>query len=565
MNQLVRIWNSLSLAQRISLIVVPLLLAGGVYGFIRIRHDGDFKPLVTSLSAEDAGAVTQRIRESGIEYKLDATGSSILVPSAAVPEARLALAGAGLPRTGRIGYELFDRANLGASDFTEQVNYRRALEGELERTVATLSEIEQARIHITFAKDSVFLDSREPAKATVVLKLKRSGMLRKDHVAAIANLIAGSVDGLAPESVAVIDSAGHLLTPRERADGSSEAEADLEYRRQIESELISRVNTALEPILGEGHFRAGVNVECDFSTSEQNDEFYDPAHSTLLQTQSTQESNTVAAAGGKPGTASNLPNPPAKEAGASTGMVKQTDSASYQPGKIVRRVVQPKGNIRRVSAAVLIDQTVQWEGAGPKAKRILVPPSPDVIKGIHDVVAGIVGFTDQRGDQITVESVPFESTLSIPPPPAPAPGIPPGKTTPVKGFDFKQPVFIAGSLAFMLLVLAAVFLLLRRGRRRKAMPQDVAAEPLPSGEELAPMPSLESKETAEEILNQEIADNEVERAQIEAEALGHIKLAANTRKSDVLVRHIRESVLHDPVAAANVLRTWVTDTEAKRP
>ena len=114
--------------------------------------------------------MTQKIREAGIEYRLDETGSSILVPSGRLAEARLALAGAGLPRTGRIGFELFDRTNLGASDFAEQVNYRRALEGELERTVATLSEVDQARIHITFAKDSVFLDSRQPAKATVVLK-----------------------------------------------------------------------------------------------------------------------------------------------------------------------------------------------------------------------------------------------------------------------------------------------------------------------------------------------------------------------------------------------------------
>ncbi len=155
------------------------------------------------------------------------------------------VAGAGLPRTGRIGFELFDRTNLGASDFAEQINYRRALEGELERTVATLSEVEQARIHITFAKESVFLDARQPSKATVVLRLKRMAQLPQSSVVAVANLVAGAVDGLAPEAVAIIDSSGRLLSrPQVQGDGEAQlAEANLDYRRQVESELLTKINT----------------------------------------------------------------------------------------------------------------------------------------------------------------------------------------------------------------------------------------------------------------------------------------------------------------------------------
>src|SRR5207237_5476145 len=150
-----------------------LVCAAGL-GLVRWMHESDFRTLYPSLAPEDASAVTQKIREAGIAYRLDETGATVMVPSARLAEARLALAGAGMPHSGRIGFELFDRANLGASDFTEQVNYRRALEGELERTVATLTEIDQARIHITFAKESVFLDSRQQAKATVVLRLRRA-------------------------------------------------------------------------------------------------------------------------------------------------------------------------------------------------------------------------------------------------------------------------------------------------------------------------------------------------------------------------------------------------------
>ena len=551
----------MSAAQRISLIVVPLLLGAAVYGLVKWRHESDFKPLYTSLTPEDAAAVTQKVREAGIEYRLDETGATVLVPSTSVAEARLALAGAGLPRSGRIGFELFDRANLGASDFTEQVNYRRALEGELERTVATLAEIDQARIHITFAKESVFLDARQPAKATVVLKLKRIGVLPQPSVTAIANLIASAVDGLAPEAVAIIDGSGRLLNrprPTDAGDASN-ADANLDYRRQVEAELIAKINTAIEPLVGAGHFHAGINVDCDFTSSEQSDEIYDSSHSTLLQTQTTEESNISGTSGGKPGTSSNLPNPPAKDAAApATGLIRKTENVSYQPGKTVRRTLSPKGTIRRISTAVLLDQTAKWEGIGAKARRTLVPPSPEVLKGIHDVVAGIIGFSDTRGDQITIETLPFETTLSSEPP---APAQPAPKT--VTGFDFKQPMFLYGAAVILLLLLAVVFLLLRRPSARKATAQDMAETALPEGSE-AITPALIDAETAEDRLQQDIADNEVEQAQIEAEALGHIKLAANTRKSDVLVRHIRESVHHDPVAAANVLRTWVADTEAKR-
>jgi flagellar M-ring protein FliF len=557
MNQLLKIWNSMSMAQRISLVVVPILLGAAGFGFVKWKHDGDFRALYTALSPEDAAAVMQKVREAGIEYRLDETGTSVLVPSAAIAEARLALAGAGLPRTGRIGFEIFDRTNVGTSDFTEQVNYRRALEGELEKTVATLTEIDQARIHITFAKESVFLDSRQPAKATVVLRLKKSGTLRQPSVVAIANLIASSVDGLAPEAVAIVDSSGRLLN-RPRA-GDSEtwgADANLDYRRQIEAELIAKINTALEPLVGAGHFHAGVNVDCDFTSSEQSDELYDSGKSAMLQSTSTEESSTSAAAGGTPGTASNLPRPPQTQvAGVQPGLLRRTENVSYQPGKTVRRTLSPKGSIRRVSTAVLVDQTVRWEGAGSKAKRILVPASAEVLKGIHDVVAGITGFTEQRGDQLTIETLPFESTLLTEPPPAPA--------TPVKPTPFnpRQPIVLYGAGAAVVVFLAVGFMLMRKMRKNKFTAQDLAAEPLPPGSEASALPTTE---TVEHRLEQQIVDNQAEQAQLEAEALSHIKLPANTRKTEVLVRHIREAVQKDPLTAANVLRTWVTGLDPKR-
>src|SRR5579863_4508573 len=338
MNQLARIWASLSRNQQISLILVPVLVCAAVFGLLKWKHDNGFRVLYSALAPEDASAVTQKIREAGIEFRMDETGATVLVPSERLADARLALAGAGLPRTGRIGFELFDRSNLGASDFAEQVNYRRALEGELERTVATLSEVDQARIHVTFSKESVFLDARQPSKATVVLRLKRSAQLPQSSVVAIANLIASAVDGLSPEAVAIIDSSGRLLSrPHVQGDGEAQlAEANLDYRRQVESEMLAKINLALGPLLGVDRFRASVSAECDFTSSEENEETVDPAKSAILTSQTTEESGGGANAGGTPGTASNLPRPTARAATAASRLLRRTENATYQPSRTVK-------------------------------------------------------------------------------------------------------------------------------------------------------------------------------------------------------------------------------------
>jgi flagellar M-ring protein FliF len=560
MNQLTRIWNSLSTAQRISLIVVPILVCAAVLGLIKWRHDGDFRQLSTGLAPEDAAVVTQKIREASIEYRLDETGGTVSVPSGKLAEARMALASAGLPKTGRIGFEIFDRPNFGTSELGEKVALQRALEGELEKTVATLSEVDRARIHLTFAKDSVFLDKNEPAKATVVLRLKRKSAISASNITAIANLVGGAVEGLAPESVAIIDDAGHLLNrPRDPRDNDAKAASDnLDFRRQVEGELLTRINAAIEPLVGAGRFHAGINVDCDFSSAEQSEELYDSSKSTILTSQTTEESTASGNTGGTPGTAANLPQPPPRAAGGTSGLMRRTENTSYQPGRTIRKTLLPKGAIRRISTSVLVDQTVRWEGVGPKAKKIYVQPSPEVLKGIHDVVAGITGFTETRGDLLTVETVPFESSVAAEPP---AP--PPASAKPAPPFNFKQPAVIGGVAGGIVLLLAAAFFAFRRKPKKQALaeaPQDQAAPGLPQAERVAVGPP----ESTESRLERQMDENQAEQDQLEAEALGRIRLPANTKKTEVLVKHIRESVQKDPGAAANVLRTWVADMETKR-
>src|SRR5437764_15269239 len=225
----------LSIRQRISIVVVAGLVAFGMYELVHQQHESDFKPLFTGVSPEDGAAIVQKLKESGVEYRLPESGGTVLVPSAKLAELRLTMASAGLPKTGRIGYELFDKVNLGATEFTEHINYRRALEGELERTVMALAEVETARVHLTFPKDSVFLESQQPAKASVLVRIRPGARLAPQNVVAITHLVGSAVEGLSPDAVSVLDMNGNLLN-RPKApgaiDGSEPSAATLDYRHQ---------------------------------------------------------------------------------------------------------------------------------------------------------------------------------------------------------------------------------------------------------------------------------------------------------------------------------------------
>ena len=552
MNQLTRIWNSLSITQRISLFVVPLVLIGAAFSFLRWKHDSAFRTLYSGLAPEDAAAVTTKMREAGIEYRLDETGASILVPNERLAEARLALAGAGMPRSGRIGFELFDRTNLGASDFAEQVNYQRALEGELERTVALLSDVESARIHLTFAREAVFLDTRQPGKATVVLRLKRPGQISGSSVAAVANLVASAVEGLSPESVSIIDGNGRLLNrPRSSDTGEARtAAADLGYRQNLESDMLQRINSSLEPLLGAGKFRAGVSIDCDFTATDENEEVWDSTKSAVLTSQTTEESNGSITTAGVPGTLTNLPRPPARSAGSGSGLTRRTENVSYQPGHLVRHTVAPRGAVRKVYASVLVDQTVRWEGTGAKAARILVPPPAEVLKGVRDIVASIAGYDEKRGDQLTVETLPFETTLAVE-----APGPAPKPVAPVPGFDLKQPTVIGG-VALAVLLASIAFLLLRRGGSKKKPAENTAPA------EIAAARGHGSGTVDSAALSTPAGSGgDTGNSASGGAGSGRIALPAATSVTETLTNNIRVQIEQDASVPANILRSWINESK----
>jgi len=263
MDQLKKLFARLTTRQKVSILFCAVLVSAALWGFTTWRRESDFRPLYTGLAAEDAGAVIQKLKESGTDYRLASDGSTVLAPSAKLAELRLQMALNGLPRTGRMGFEIFDKTNFGTSDFAEHVNYGRALEGELERSITSLTEVERARVHLTFAKDSLYLEARQPAKASVVVALRPGAQLSPQNVAAICNLLGSAVEGLAPEAVTVVDTRGDLLNRPRKTDGGGgleSSEAHLEYREQIEKGLLAKIQATLEPLLGPDRFRAAVSA-----------------------------------------------------------------------------------------------------------------------------------------------------------------------------------------------------------------------------------------------------------------------------------------------------------------
>jgi flagellar M-ring protein FliF len=567
MNQVQKLFSSLSLRQQLTIAAVVVLVGFGMFGFVRWNRERDFKPLYSNLSAEDAGAIVAKLRESGIEFRLLEVDGTVLVPSEKVPELRLQMATAGIPKSGRIGYELFDKTNLGTTDFAEQVNYHRAIEGELERSVMAMAGVEQARVHITFSKDSVFTENRQQAKASVMVKLKRGYSLSETNATAIAQLVSSAVEGLSMDGVSVMDMNGNLLIrPRKPNDDGTQADDDvLQYKAKLEKETLAKINSVLDALLGPQRYRASVDIDCDLTSGEQSEETYDPNTSVITSSQRTEEGSVSRdSTSGVPGTASNLPKPPAaRPAAAGAGLAKRTESTAYETSRTVRRLHLPQGIVRRMSVSVLVDQDLRWEmvgkGVSAHARRIIEPPTADRMKSIQSVVAAAVGFNEKRGDQLSVETLPFESTLTAEPPPnlVPAPPVP--APQPVKF----SPVLLASAGGGLLLVIVIFASLMRS--RRKANGATLATQSQIGTQ--AGGKGAESLSVTEGAQAGAPAANSAEKSADQGatklfETPQPFKLPPMlTTKTEVLTKQVAEEASKDPAALAQVVRSWLSESK----
>lgn len=582
--QIRELYLRLSLRQRLAIggaaAAILLLLAGLVHW----QTERNFRPLFTKLSAEEAGPVLERLKESGAEIRLADGGTTIKVPAERVDELRIQLASAGLPKSGRMGFELFDRANFGASEFAEQVNYHRAMEGELERSIVTIREVETARVHITQPRQRLFLENRQPAKASVLVRLRPGAELARGNVQAIEHLVASAVEGLLPENVSVLDMRGTLLsrarTDPESGDGSNAAL--LAYREKMERGLSDKIRATLEPLLGADGFRAVVSLDCDLASGDQSEERFDPASSVMTVSQRSEEGTGQPVAGGIPGTPSNLPRPNGRPLSGSAGTAyRKSESTSYQTSRVVRRIQFPHGQVKRLSASVLLDHVVRTEGR----RRVVEPPAPERVRAIRDLVAATIGFQQERGDQLIVEALPFEATRlesapALPAKPATRPRLvlpeffPGWLRMPLEGHlnwlldQPWMPAALLGLVSAALALLAAGLRRITRRLRRKSLP---SASQAGGGIKVSQGPELEAGPEAALLevgdgeglggprsLEEQIRERDQLQEQLTRAAIEQLEIPkAEVRRSEVLSRHVAETAVKNPEAVANLMRSWM--------
>jgi len=442
--QLKEMAAGLSGKQRAILLGGAVLTAALLIVFVKLIGKPELKPLYTNMEAADAQALSARLTEKQIPNEISPDGKTVSVPADQLNVARLEMASREMPRSGRLGFELFDKLSWGQTEFDEKVNYQRALEGELERTIQTLKDVESVRVHLVMPADSLFLDRERSAKASVILNLR--GRMSPELQLAIARLVSGAVDRLSPESVTVIDGNNNRSASLPHQDPFMPAS-------NLDQELASRIRATLEPTIGVDRVRASVNVDYDTSSSEENQETYDPKAAVAVSTQRSDEQIGGGLAGGVPGTASNVPNasgnpkataqsgegPKAtaqsgegSKATAPSGesprvtaqfgegsQVSHSDASTYAVSKVVRHTIQPAGRIRRISVALVVDDAIEVthdkKGKRTESRR---KRTPDELKQIQELAQAAIGFDAARGDTVTVQNLSFrEAEIETPPKP----------------------------------------------------------------------------------------------------------------------------------------------------
>jgi flagellar M-ring protein FliF len=524
-------------AQRASLagafVAVVTIVVGSTYWF----NQTDYSLLFADMDPEAASDVVSRLKTEKVPYVLDAGGRAIRVPTSRVDELRLEFASQGLPSSGRIGFEIFDRTAFGATEFLEQVNYRRALEGEIARTVSTLSEVSSARVHIAMARQSLFASKEQPAKASVVLKLKGKQPLAPATVQGITNLVASSVEGLKPESVVIMDSFGRPLARPQVGDEEPLGGAQMERQQRLERDLTAKVVALLEPVVGSSGVRVNVSARLDAATEEATEEHWDPNETVIRSRQVSGDAATLAAsaAQGLAGSRSNLPPPvpagqnappPAPQTATTAPIVpgRTSETTNYEISRTTKHTIRPRGDLARLSVAVIVDnESIASKNADGTISHSSKPRTPEQLQKINGLVAAAVGLDTERGDQLTLENIPFEE----------APTEEPVAVSTWQRYA-PQAVDSFRTLAPLGLGLIALLFIVRPLMRR-ATTTALAAAPALAGQGGATV-------TVEPDIEAQLAAAAVEK-----------------RKLPVLTKHVSQLTTTEPEHAARLIRMWIAE------
>jgi flagellar M-ring protein FliF len=420
LTQLKATFTNLSRGKQITLVT---LLIGSLAGFIFLMSwsgKSEFQPLFAQLDPEEAGIILARLKEQKIEYRLASNGTTILIPQEQIYEIRMQLASEGLPRSSGVGFEIFNDTKLGMTEFAQNVNYQRALQGELSRSINRIGEIESSRVHIVLPEKSLFVENEEPATASVILQLRPGKWLNQSQINGIVHLVSSSVARLKPENVTVVDQDGKLLAGVKSDSSFGNLSSDhLEYQTRVEKNLENRVRTMLESALGKDKAIVRLSCSFDFKSQEKTEELYLPDNRVVRSEQSLNESSTnpELAPQGIPGVRSNIPGDATagelnKSSAGASNFEKNDRTVNYEIGKIISHTKEPVGELTRVSIAVMVDGTYQRvEKAAGQFEWKYIPRSADEMQKFENIVKRAVNFNADRGDEVEIVNIPFEKTL----------------------------------------------------------------------------------------------------------------------------------------------------------
>ena len=411
--QLGKLFNALTPAKRASIIAVAVIVLVSISVFVVSVNTKEYAVLFTNLSTEDAGRIVGTLQEKKIPYKLAGAGNAVSVPKEHVSDLRLELAVSGLPSGGVMGFEIFDNKNFGVTDFVQQLNYQRALQGELARTINGLDEVQQSRVHIVIPRQSLFVDEQTKPTASVIIKPRSGRTLRTSQVEGIVALVSSSVEGLSPEDVMVVDSSGAILSTASVGDGSplsKRVSSQIEYQRNIEKDLANRIQSMLEKVVGTGKVVAKVSAAVDFKVVEKTEEAYDPEEPVVRSMRRNSRKSTLPSEGGESTVA---PTAEGLATASSMGREETNEVINYEINRVVSKTALPVGEVERLSVAVLVDGVYTKNDKGTEEFQ---PRSKEEIQTIETLVKKSVGFDAARGDQVAVTSIPFQKLeLGMPP------------------------------------------------------------------------------------------------------------------------------------------------------
>lgn len=406
----------LPLSKKISMVFILVLVGTGFALMFFLANQEDFQVLYNNLSPDDGGRIVAKLKERNIPYKVEANGAIVMVPAEKVYDLRLSLAGDGLPSGGNVGFEIFDKNDFSTTRFVQELNYRRALQGELTRTINQFKEVKDSKVFIVVPKESLFVEEKRPATASIQLDLQSN--LPAAKLAAIVHLVANAVEGLESNQVTVVDTKGRLIFKGENTDGSSSlmSSTQLEYKGDIESEIKQKVQSMLEGIVGTSKAIVRVNAEIDFNSITLSQEEYDPSATAVRSRRNIEETAQSQEGGSAAGQAMVNKRRGVVPSAADSGntMVKKDVATNYEINKITKTILKPAGTITRLSVAAVIDgrYTIEKQKDGTM-KKTYIPRNDQEIKTFEEIVKKAMGYNEDRADQVTVSSISFADTVPL--------------------------------------------------------------------------------------------------------------------------------------------------------